>query len=103
MKNSRSVLCFSITLLISGLVFAAAAKTGKVTYAKGDVRGHLRQLGTALMMYAVDYDEVLPSMNDAKKLSRFDSAIFKGQEIFNRPAHQQTFRAKCPFVGTRIK
>ena len=103
MNISRSAVIFSLSLLLSAAALMAMAKPRKVIYAKGDVRGHLQQLGQALMMYAQDYNEVLPPMQDAKKFQQLLAPYLKNQKFLTNPYSDKPFAPNAKLSGKPLK
>jgi hypothetical protein len=102
MNLSRPTLLFSLGLLLSAATLVATAKPRKVIYAKGDVRGHLNQMGQALMMYAQDYDEVLPPMQDAKKFQQLLVPYLKDQRFLTNPYSGKPFTPNVKLSGKAL-
>lgn len=68
----------------------------------GDAMRHMRQLATAMMMYAQDYDEVLPPMRDSGKLKEVLLPYVKTEEVFRSPATGQPFRSNPRLSGRKL-
>ena len=105
MNLSRPTLLFSVGLLLSAATLVATAKPRKVIKvinARGDVRGHLNQLGKALMMYAQDYDEVLPPMQDTQKFQQLLAPYLKQERFLINPYSGKPFAPNVKLSGKAL-
>jgi hypothetical protein len=96
-------LCLSLLSVLTLIVWAKPkTQATKAVYAKGDVRGHLNQLGQALMMYAQDYDEVLPPMQDAKKFQQLLAPYLKNRAFLTNPYSGKPFAPNARLSGKAL-
>jgi hypothetical protein len=59
---------------------------------EGTSLGNLKQLGTALLMYVQDYDEVLPPMQDAQTAKKVLQPYVKNESIFVNPDTKEPYQ-----------
>ena len=75
----------------------ASAVAGAAGEAGGGASGgtsesNLKQIGTALLMYVQDYDEVLPPMTSAAQLSKVLQPYCKNTAIFTQPGAEKPYQ-----------
>jgi hypothetical protein len=64
----------------------------EATAEEGTSLGNLRQLGTALLMYVQDYDEVLPPMKDAATVKKVLQPYVKNESVFVNPDSKEPYQ-----------
>jgi prepilin-type processing-associated H-X9-DG protein len=68
----------------------------------GSSQSHLKQLGVALLMYAQDYNEMLPPMKDAAAVKRLLLPYVRGNEaVFVHPQTGEPYRPNPSLSGRR--
>jgi hypothetical protein len=72
-------------------VFGRAKQTAEIRSAESN----LKQLALGMMVYAQDYDEVLPPMQDTAKLKKLLLPYVKSEAAFTSPATGQPFQANA--------
>jgi hypothetical protein len=100
MKTTRPLTLIA-AMIAASCVLVAFAKPGKVNYARGDVRGHLMQLGQALMQYSTDYDDVLPPMQDAVAFQKL-MAPYMHNMLMTDPHTGKPFTPNARLSGKRL-
>lgn len=68
-----------------------------------DTRSNLKQLGTALMMYAQDYDECLPPMHNAAQVQQLLSPYLENESAFINPHTKNAFGINFTLSGRQLE
>ena len=63
---------------------------------------NLKQLGLGMMMYAQDYDEVLPPMKDAATMKKSLMPYVKSEQIFISPITKDAYRPNPILSGKKL-
>jgi hypothetical protein len=70
----------------------AGGEAGEAAADEGTSLGNLKQLGTALLMYVQDYDEILPPMQDAETAKKVLQPYVKNETIFVNPDTKEPYQ-----------
>jgi hypothetical protein len=96
-------LCLGLLSVLTLIVWAKPkTQVRKSVYARGDVRGHLHQLAQGLMMYAQDYDEVLPPMQDSQEFQQLLAPYLKDQRFLTNPYSGKPFAPNDRLSGKAL-
>ena len=93
---------------LGSVVFVGIAACATVAFAnsaaskKSDARSNLKQLGTALMMYAQDYDEMLPPMKNASSVRQLLGEYLEDKSAFINPSTQKPFSINLSLSGRSL-
>lgn len=71
---------------------AVAGAAGETGAGSGTSESNLKQIGTALLMYVQDYDEVLPPMTSSTQLSKVLQPYCKSTAIFTQPGAEKPYQ-----------
>ena len=99
---------FSIKQFLGFVALVGVTTCTAVTFAnsaaskKPDTRGNLKELGSALMAYAQDYDEVLPPMKDAASFQELLCCYLKDKSVFISPETGKPFVANPSLSGRSL-
>ena len=63
---------------------------------------NMKQIALAVMMYAQDYDQVLPPMADAEKFRKVILPYIKNHAVFTSPATGKPFRPNPRLSGRKL-
>ncbi|MDF2439642.1 MAG: hypothetical protein JWN98_626 [Abditibacteriota bacterium] len=94
---------------LGSVVFVGVATCAAVAFAnstaskKSDARSNLKQLGTALMMYAQDYDEFLPPMKNAAHVQQLLSPYLENESAFINPHTKKAFGIYLSLSGRSLE
>jgi len=104
MKNQRKYLTIatlaSLVIAFIATVSIGAPRLSKTTNHKRDVPSNLKQLNTALLMYAQDYDWMLPPMKSASGLKAVLYPYVSDVSVFIDPKSQEPFQPN-PSISQR--
>jgi len=81
-------------------VFARAREAARAT----QCRSNLKQLGSAVMMYTQDFDEVLPierTVNPSMSLIQFLDPYIKSKAVWDCPSQNPTSKSSIAYNGER--
>jgi hypothetical protein len=107
-SNRRAfiVVLAAIAAVSATVVFANSGAPGTTASERPDARTNLNHLGMALLIYAQDYDDALPPMNDAltvrKALGYYVSHYLKNESAFIEPQTKLPFTPNPSLSGQHL-